>query len=167
MCYQSFLYLYYKSWEVLLCLYKVLEKKENNEYIYILKQLRQHIQITPFTKTFTQFTMKWFWFYFERSYFLLTMYMEDWFILHFLIKGKRQLSTFLKIEEWAIGADAVPVLPTGLRGWRTDWADSLALGHPEPGSAASESKKSVKFEPSLTWRRLKGAVFSTDSQCYQ
>ena len=57
----------------------------------------------------------------------------------------------MKIERWAIDADAVPVLPTGLRGWRTDWADFLALGHPEPGSAPAESKKIFKFEhpPSL------------------
>jgi len=53
------------------------------------------------------------------------------------------------LKKWAIGSDAIPVLLTILRGWRTDWADFLALGHPEPGSAASESKKSVKFGPSL------------------
>ena len=64
---------------------------------------------------------------------------------------KHQLLKILKsLENWAIGSDAVPVLPTVLRGWRTNWAVFLALGHPEPGSAASESKKSVKFEPSLS-----------------
>ena len=79
----------------------------------------------------------------------------------------QQLKILKSLENWAIGSDVIPVLPTVLRGWRTDWANFLALGHPEPGSAASESIKSVKFEPSLAWHRLKGAVFSTDSWCYQ
>ena len=41
------------------------------------------------------------------------------------------------------------VLPTALKGWRTNWTDFLAQGHLVPGSAASEDKKSVKFEPLL------------------
>ena len=78
------------------------------------------------------------------------------------------MATYLKIERWAIGdADSVPVLPTGLRGWRTDWADFLALGHPEPGSAPSESKKSVKFEPPLACHRLKCLIFRTDNRFYR
>ena len=56
------------------------------------------------------------------------------------------MATFLKIERWAIDADSVPVLPSGLRGWRTDWADFLAQGHLVPGSAASEHKNSFKLK---------------------
>ena len=57
-----------------------------------------------------------------------------------IVKRIRQLSTFFKIERWAIDADVVLILPTGSRGWRTDWADFLAQGHLEPGFAASENK---------------------------
>ena len=34
----------------------------------------------------------------------------------FYLKGRRQLATFLKNGKWAIDANAVPVLLTGLRG---------------------------------------------------
>ena len=61
-------------------------------------------------------------------------------------KGIRQLATFLKIQRWAIDADVALVLPTGLRGWRTDWADFLVKGHlVPPGSAASENKEALNF----------------------
>ena len=76
------------------------------------------------------------------------------------LKGIRQLANLLKIERWAINANAVPVLPSGLRGWRTDWADFLTQGHLVPGSAASENKKSVKFEPSLACHRLRCCVLA-------
>ena len=70
------------------------------------------------------------------------------------------MATFLKIKSLAINADAVPVLPTGLKGWRTDWADFLAQGHLVPGFAAAEDKKSVKSEPSLAFHRLRWSVLA-------
>ena len=72
----------------------------------------------------------------------------------------------MKIEKWAIGANALSVMPTSLRGWRTDWADFLAQGHLVPDSAASENKKSVKLEPSLACYRLKWVRFSIDYRCF-
>ena len=59
---------------------------------------------------------------------------------------------------WAIGA--VSLLTTDLRHWETNWAIFLVPGYLVPGTAASEDKKSVIFEPRLAYR------FSTNYWCF-